>query len=111
MQQLPGYIREEALAVALSTEMASIAQQTIERALDYYRIHKIEDIAFRDLVTLVAGSLLQAGLSEQDWKQITAYGAQWFQTHPGNWATTIHSETGRVWLGSLKVPPSSLLKN
>ena len=104
MKELPGYVSEEAPAVALSEEVSYVAHQTLEKSFAYCRSVGVTLLTFKDVFTIVAGSFLHAGIPRDDMQQIMAFAADWFMKHPNHWATTVNPETGRVWLDSLIVP-------
>lgn len=104
MRALPGYKSEEAPAVLLAEHELRVACETLELAFAYCRQQGITRLSFRDLFTMVAGSLLKAGIAKESMQQMVGYAADWFLANPKNWATTLNPETGKAWLDSLKIP-------
>lgn len=106
MKELPGYISENAPSVMFSSQEYQAASETMEKAFAYCRSQGVARLSFKDLFTIVAGSMLKAGLKQESVKQIVAYAADWFMKNPHNWAITTNPETGFTWLDSLKIPES-----
>lgn len=105
MKQLPDYVGDDAPAIALSEHQCQIVTQMLEQCFAYCRDQEgMMFLTLQDVFPMVAGSLLQAGVSTEDMKRIMDFGTQWFINHPNGWATTTNSETGRVWLASLRIP-------
>jgi hypothetical protein len=104
MRELPGYVSEEAPAVALPEEMHKRVKETLEKAFAHARSQGIVYLTIQQVFAMVAGSLLHAGVPREDMKHIMDYGTKWFMDNPHQWLTTINPETGRVWLASLRIP-------
>jgi hypothetical protein len=102
MKQLPGYVSNEAPAVALPEQVGEIVLQTQKRALEFYK-SKMSAIPFKELFTIVAGSFLKAGISQQEMREIVGFAADWFLKHPQQWTTALNPVTGCAWLDLLEI--------